>query len=64
MQVATKRNGEDRPAAQVQKTLQRVWDRAVDRVEESQPLDEAARAAYVAAFRTWLADPGCPVSDK
>ncbi|MGK5169019.1 hypothetical protein [Geodermatophilus sp. CPCC 205761] len=64
MQVATKRNGEDRPAAQVQKTLQRVWDRAVDRVEESPPLDEAGRAAYVAEFRTWLAEPGCPVSDN
>ncbi|MGK5112801.1 hypothetical protein [Geodermatophilus sp. CPCC 205506] len=64
MQVATKRNGDDRPAAQVQKTLQRVWDRAVDRVEENPALDEAARAAYIAEYRTWLADPGCPASDN
>ncbi|MGY1666982.1 hypothetical protein [Geodermatophilus sp. SYSU D00696] len=64
MQVATKQSGDDRPAGQVQKTLQRVWDRAVDRVKETPALDEAARAAYVAKFRTWLANPACPVSDN
>ena len=63
-QAATRRNGEDRPQAQVEKQLRTVWDRAAAKVAARTPFTEEQRDAYVAAVRTWLSDPSCPAPEN
>jgi hypothetical protein len=63
-QAATKRNGEDRPQAAVDKQLRIIWDRASTQARRSPTFTEADRRSYVAGVRTWLSDPDCPAPEN
>ncbi len=63
-QVATKRNGQDRPREQVDKQLRNIWAKAENTYAASPCFEPEDRAAHIAAVRSWLADPGCPLPDN
>lgn len=61
-QVTSKRNGQDRPRDQVDRQLMAVWAKAEAQANASPAFSSDDRAIYIAAFRTWLSDPDCPVA--
>jgi hypothetical protein len=63
-QVATKRNGQDRPREQVEKQLRTIWAKAENTYAASPSFEPEDRAAHITAVRSWLADPGCPLPDN